>query len=236
MKAPLALADLHLDLLYERDDAGYMLRSRDPDVPLPLLHLVRTVQGNRWLLSAALTLEVRAVLEAALRVEPVVPDLAAMEHQPPDVFALAIGLGLGDDSSVYCGPAYSFGTAVVAPAQVPIELLPDAPETRTLPALAWIRDTSAREQPLCIARNGDGLVVAVCHSARSTPAGAEAGVETVEAYRGRGLAGAVVAGWARAVQAQGRLPLYSTLWSNHASRSVARKLALIPYGESGHLS
>ena len=100
-----------------------------------------------------------------------------------------------------------------------------------MPELAWIRDASAAEHPLAVIRNADGEVVAVCHSARLTPAAAEAGVETATAYRGRGFAGAVVLCWAQAVVAQGRLPLYSTNWTNHASRAVARKLGLTMFGE-----
>ncbi|HZS91689.1 MAG TPA: GNAT family N-acetyltransferase, partial [Chloroflexota bacterium] len=41
---------------------------------------------------------------------------------------------------------------------------------------------------------------------------------------------AVVAGWARAIRASGRIPLYSTSWDNHASQAVARKLGLVQYG------
>jgi len=80
-------------------------------------------------------------------------------------------------------------------------------------------------------RNEQGGVVALCHSARSTPGAAEAGVETASAYRGRGFAGAVVSRWAVAVRAEGRVPIYSTQWTNHASRAVARKLGLMPFGE-----
>ncbi len=106
---------------------------------------------------------------------------------------------------------------------------------RTVPELAWIREASADEQPLSVARNSGGEVVAVCHSARSTRTAAEAGVETAADYRGRGLAGIVVLGWAAAVIAGGRIPIYSTQWTNQASRAVARKLGLIPFGEDCHI-
>jgi predicted GNAT family acetyltransferase len=73
-------------------------------------------------------------------------------------------------------------------------------------------------------------LASVCFSARNTPVAAEAGVDTVEEFRGRGYAPAVVAAWARAVRQEGRVPLYSTSWDNLASRSVARKLGLVMYG------
>ncbi len=44
------------------------------------------------------------------------------------------------------------------------------------------------------------------------------------------------AAWALAMRASGRTPLYSTSWSNDASRAVARKLGLIPYATTWNLS
>lgn len=64
----------------------------------------------------------------------------------------------------------------------------------------------------------------------------EAGVETHPEYRGRGLAGPVVRGWAHHVRSEGRFPLYSTSWKNRPSQSVARKLGLIQYGTDFHLT
>ena len=78
---------------------------------------------------------------------------------------------------------------------------------------------------------------AVCHSPRGcTDHVAEAGVETLEAYRGRGLATAAVACWARSLQQSGRLALYSTSWENTASRSLARRLGLRQFGADLHIS
>lgn len=65
-----------------------------------------------------------------------------------------------------------------------------------------------------------------------TDRAAEAGVETLAPFRGRGLATAAVACWARAVQRGGRLALYGTTWENAASRGVARRLSARFYGET----
>jgi hypothetical protein len=82
----------------------------------------------------------------------------------------------------------------------------------------------------------DGFVVALCYSARSSAEAAEAGAETASDYRGRGLILHAVAAWAAAVQRSGRLALYSTEWTNAASRRVAAKLGALEYGENWHLS
>lgn len=56
-------------------------------------------------------------------------------------------------------------------------------------------------------------------------------METLPAFRGRGLATAAVACWGRAVQRSGRTALYSTSWENAASRAIAKKLSAVLYGE-----
>ena len=233
MLTPIALADLHLDLLYETDERGNILRSRDPDVPTPLLHLVRTPDGNRWLLAASLSDHDRSLIHDALAHEPLVPNLDALETQPP----LLPGLRhlLDENRRDYRGPAFSFPEALADPA-TPTELLVEPTDASTVPELAWIRSTAAREQPICVARNQAGEIVAVCHSARSTAPAAEAGVETAPAYRGRGLGSAVVTAWATAVRAEGRVPIYSTWWGNTASRALARRLGLLLFGEDVSLT
>ena len=66
-------------------------------------------------------------------------------------------------------------------------------------------------------------------------AGLALGVETADGWRGRGLAGEAVSEWAREVRADGRIPLYSTSWSNDASRAVAEKLGLVHFGSDLHI-
>lgn len=81
----------------------------------------------------------------------------------------------------------------------------------------------------------DGYPVSVCFCARRSHEAAEAGLETAEAYRGRGYGPRVAAAWALAVRASGRIPLYSTSWNNAASLAVARKLGLIVYASGWSL-
>jgi RimJ/RimL family protein N-acetyltransferase len=82
----------------------------------------------------------------------------------------------------------------------------------------------------------DGMVVAVCYSSRISAEAAEAGVETVESFRGRGLALEAVRAWAAAIQDSGRLAFYSTEWTNKASRRIAEKLGAHEFGEDWHLT
>jgi predicted GNAT family acetyltransferase len=74
-----------------------------------------------------------------------------------------------------------------------------------------------------------GYPVSVCFSARRSRVAAEAGVETAAGFRGRGFGSRVTAAWALVVRASGRIPLYSTDWSNEPSLALARELGLVAY-------
>jgi hypothetical protein len=78
----------------------------------------------------------------------------------------------------------------------------------------------------------DGHAVSACFSARRSDVAAEAGLETAQAFRGRGLGPRVTSAWALAIRAAGLTPLYSTSWDNDASLAVARKLRLHAYASS----
>jgi len=103
------------------------------------------------------------------------------------------------------------------------------------PEYAWLADELAVRNPI-MGAVVDGMAVSVCFSARATPAVSEAGVETLPEHRGRRYAGAATTAWAAEVQRQGRIPLYSTSWPNHASRRVAARLGLVQYATDFHIT
>ncbi len=88
----------------------------------------------------------------------------------------------------------------------------------------------------CVASIVQGKAVAVCRTVRQTPRAVEAGVDTMEPFRGRGHGHRVVSGWASVVRREGRVPAYSTWWRNHASRRLAERLGLLQYGVDVHVS
>ena len=88
----------------------------------------------------------------------------------------------------------------------------------------------------CFAIVRGGEVLSACWTSRFLAGvAAEAGVRTRESERGQGFAIRVVAAWARAMRDSGTEPLYSTEWTNAASRGVARRLGLILCGEDLHI-
>ena len=70
----------------------------------------------------------------------------------------------------------------------------------------------------------DGQIVGTAHTSAVTDRYADIGVETREAWRGRGFATAAASIVARRVQEQGRIPVWSCGEDNVASLRVARKL------------
>ena len=98
---------------------------------------------------------------------------------------------------------------------------------------AALRAVLALRQP-CFAALVEDRAVAACYVAARSARAAEAGVETLPGFRERGFASRAAAAWARAVEAEGLLPLYSTEWRNRASRGVASRLGLILYGVDLH--
>lgn len=227
--------ELHLDALYERDAAGFLLRPRGSPIPSPRVHLVRSTEGNRWLLSTAVPASLRGAVERLLASEPILDPIEAIEQRPPAcrdaLFALLAGTR--PPTHEYRGPAFTFPQTLPEPSSS-VAVLGSADEAHPHPELAWLAAFDEVDRPIVVARNDGGQAVAQCHAARPGPASAEAGLEVVEAYRRRGLARAVTLGWARAVCAGGRVPLYSTSWENEASRATARSLGLLPYAEDWH--
>ena len=133
----------------------------------------------------------------------------------------------------WTGPAFSLPvTLPKSPDAIPIDSS-NASLLRELFA-GWIDDVDTCQPMLAIVV--DGRAVSLCCSVRRSTAAHEAGVETAPPFRGGGLAGRAVSAWASSVRAMGRVPLYSTSWSNEASRTVARKLGLIQFGNDLHVT
>lgn len=228
------MAELHMDVLYEVDASGRITAARDSDEVPPLFHLVRTRQGNHWLLGARVPRSQRERLEAALASESVISDCAQAEISPPNRAAIHAALGDGNHSlREHRGPAFVFPDLL--PVSPRAELLVDPKQIPLEGRFAWLHTAGEASRPIVVVRAQDGELASVCHAARSTRLAAEAGVETAEGYRRRGYGLTAVAAWATAVRRNGSIPLYSTSWDNAASLALARRLGLICWGEDLHI-
>lgn len=221
-----------LDTCFVHDLRRRIISTREPEpTPGPLFCILRGAESCAWSVHANLPDNIADDVVRIARHEPPNTDFRA---------GLIYAAALRDRLSAYIksrdgatsdvvessGPALAFPIHLADATDV--RIIDDeqslAPEFR-----GWVHGEIARGRSPVLAAFDDGRPVSICFCARSSPVAAEAGVETVERFRGRGLAARVVAAWAHAIRAQGRIPQYSTFWTNAASLSVARKLALIPY-------
>ncbi|MCY3897245.1 MAG: GNAT family N-acetyltransferase [Caldilineaceae bacterium] len=211
--------DLHLHTLFLLDSAGRILGTREPNPePGPRFVLIRGRTNCAWAVRADVPQGIAEELEGLARAEPPVADFRGVPVHAEQYRTLAGG-------EVYAGPAFTFPKTVEQP---------DATaHVNALPLLArhfsgWTVTEIPERSPI-VAVVVDGHAVSVCFCARRSERAAEAGLETAEAFRGRGFGPQVTAAWALAVRASGRVPLYSTSWENGASLAVARKLGLLAY-------
>src|SRR5690606_22151556 len=155
---------------------------------------MRTATGNHWLISTALPDDTAARLDTVLAEEPV---LMPEDWESSEPRCLEVARALiapfrrpGGAGSEYRGPAYAFPEGLVG-VGVAEDYTPDDEAAAIAVDLAWIATASEVEQPIVVAREEGGRIVSVCHAARATSEGAEAGLATTIEARRHGHAIAV---------------------------------------------
>lgn len=225
----LDLMEIRADTLFTTDTPGRLLATNEPHAasrkPAPRLFL-------HW------TSGVRIVRFGADLPEAVVEDLiedlardagATAVTQAPDVVG-RLRLTLERDAPITMergGPVFFVPDAVPHTGiAVPLTVVNRVLVRHTYP---WLFEEFPAWEPCCAVAI-DAQAVSVCFSSRLGPLAAEAGVESILEFRRRGFAAEATAAWGVAVRRTGRIPFYSTTWSNVASQGVARRLGLIPPG------
>ncbi len=192
-------------------------RSQEPWLG-PLFRLVRGKETCAWAVRADVPQNIADEIDGLAREEPPVSDFRDAPLHAERYMSLLGG-------EVESGPVFTFPEEIVqSSGMVFIEDI----ESLDYHFTGWTASEIPCRTPIVAIVEG-GYAVSVCFSAWRSDAAAEAGLETAAAFRGRGLGPRVAAGWALAVRASGRVPLYGTSWSNDASLAVARKLGLVTY-------
>jgi hypothetical protein len=226
------LMRLHVEALFTHDSHGRLVRVNEPDgAPAPRFFLGRTKEGVIRRFRQDVSHEMRAALEAASAAAAVRRD--DLESMPDTSAYEEILTRVAPVVRTETGPAFCFPATLSPPTGAILVTEENAHFLRPLLA-AWIPDVRL-SQPL-FAVVIDRQAVSVCGSVRQTADAYEAGVETSAEHRGHGYAAQVATAWAAAVRDLGRVPLYSTSWTNTASRSVARRLGLLHFGSDLHLT
>jgi hypothetical protein len=227
--------DLYIQTNFVLDEHGRIVSTREPGANRgPLVAVSKSLK--------ACALAIRADIPPAIASE--IDQLAELETPPLDLqqgptkshryIALLISRIAPTQASVRKtlesdGPAFEFPDRI---AKVRECVVVEDEQLLNRNFSGWVPGEIEAGRAPVMAIVERGYPVSVCFCARRSDTAAEAGVETAEAYRGRGYASRVTAAWARAVRDSGRIPLYSTTWSNKASLAVARKLNLKMYANS----
>lgn len=223
---PMSTPDLHLRTSFLLDGDGRISRARSPEPnPGPLFSLIRGTSSCAWAVRADVPRHIADELDGLAREEPPVSDLRDAPVHAERYMSLLEG-------RVYAGPAFTFPEVIARPSDT---VFIDDLQSLEHHFTGWTMGEIPGASPIAAVVE-EGHAVSVCFCARRSNAAAEAGLETAAAFRGRGLGPRVTAAWALAIRASGRVPLYSTSWSNEASLAVARKLGLVAYASTWSLS
>ncbi len=229
---------LQLQTLFALDDEQRITSTREPGGTRgPLFCLVRGVDTCAWAVRADLPKQIAEELQDLARLEPPASNFQDAPMRAADFLAVLAGrTGPECDIATKCsrsdGPAFVFPLSLVQPPGV-VAIQDEALLAHNFGG--WVPGEIAAGRSPVLAIIESGRPVSICFSARKSAIAAEAGVETADASRGRGFGPRVVAAWALAMQASGRVPLYSTSWTNSASLAIARKLGLMTYASDWSL-
>ncbi|MDF2661982.1 MAG: hypothetical protein K0Q94_4773 [Paenibacillus sp.] len=220
------LMEFHVKALFTHDRNDRLLTINEPwpgEALAPRFFLGRTIEGTtlcrfRHDVPGKLVEQ----MESLCADEPAVKDFRTMPKHAEEYLSLLQG------ERFTMGPCFLVPNETVPSIQT-VSITRENMKDMLRGGFEWLSSEIDYAQP-CIALVLEGRAVSICRSVRITSKAHEAGLETLDSFRGRGYAAAVVAGWAMAVRKLGAVPLYSTSWDNAASRSVAAKSALSFYG------
>lgn len=217
--------DLLLRALFSLDDEHRIIGTREPDpISGPMFYLIRGKRDRTCAVRSDVPLHIAQELEALAREEPPIADFRDAPVNAERYLSLV-------DGRVDSGPAFQFPAEIATTSGI---VFVEDKSQLDCNFAGWTQDEIPYRTPI-VALIEEGHAVSVCFCARRTNVAAEAGVETAPDFRGRGFAPRVVGAWALAIRASGRVPLYSTSWTNHASLAVARKLGLVPYASTWNI-
>lgn len=244
MVAAPRLPAIQLRTLFLLTTSGRIERENDPDrSPGPRMWLRGCADGNVAAVRSDIDDDVADALIALAATEPPFTD----PNDRPKYLDRYIGLLSRDAASPRTRPGLTYelphrvkhesGVALIDNENAEGRHLHDHLSAHALPqglAELGFRNVADLWRPWCAAVI-DGEIVSLAFAARISDAGAELGVSTVRAFRGRGYGAAAVAGWSKLPMLQSRELFYSTDLENVSSQRLAARLRLRLVGASMRL-
>lgn len=225
---------LQLRTLFALNSQGRILAAQEPGAPPgPLLSIVRSETQCVWAVGVEVPSHVAEELDHLLATEPPIRDLRSAPinaDRCASILQHAFGPGIKANLTQSDGPAFTFSrvSTFAEGHDAQVVLIQDDATIQSQFADWETGEIVAGRAPVFAIIEG-GRPVSMCFCARRSAEAAEAGLETLISHRGRGFGTRVAAAWGQAVRESGRVPLYSTSWTNAASLAVAQKLRLEPY-------
>lgn len=242
MATDFELLKIELDTLWLRDDRGRLLTDREPNGRVaPFLVIASSHDGRIVEIGSRVPDALAAELRAAGLSDPPSDPSVPPAGMPRCAQLLEAAVGPVETSS---GPCYVIPSAPTFTSAAAIRRSNDAvieglrhmnPPRANWSGEEWNSLVDGALGPWVMA-TVDAQVIAICHSARLTQRGAEAGVWTDPDHRGQGHAAAVTAAWASLLAGSGRCLFYSTSSTNTSSQRVAARLNLRPIGWTWQLA
>jgi len=221
-----------------RED-GRIERENDPDLsPGPRFWLGGCAEGNIFGIRADVPDDIAETLQALAVTEPPFVHPAVPEHMETYLSVLAGDVAVEHNFGIIYelphGLSFESDARLIDSATGEGQELLRSWTARGIPD--GLLDLGFREiadfwAPWCAVAIGDEIA-SLAFAARLSDIGAELGLVTAKAFRGRRLAAAAVAGWTRLAALQSRTLFYSTDRRNIASQHVAARLGLRLAGAS----
>ncbi|OZB99150.1 GNAT family N-acetyltransferase [Paenibacillus sp. XY044] len=219
--------EYHAEAMFTHDRSGRLHLVNEPwpgSGPAPRFFLGRTTEGKSvWRFRHDVPDQLMKQLESWCANESAAVDFLAGPKHDQDYLKLL------QAKKVTMGPCFYITEEMQQPTVDVQRITPENVGQLARGGFEWLVDDFSYAQPGVAVVQG-GRAVSVCRSVRIGARAHEAGLETLEEFRGRGYAAAATAGWAKAVRELGCFPLYSTSSDNLSSQRVAGKLGLSFYG------
>lgn len=237
----LSLLAIQAATLFELTEVGRMQHENTPDrSPAPRVWLAGCSSGNIVRIRQDVREDTARAIEALVASEPPMRDFHSMPAHLDECIKLLTAEAPVEQ--VGHGVVYSFPdtlhyehrmTLVTSGTPEGDDLIAHLNAEGMPPNLVEVGfvDVTHFWPPWCIALH-EGEIVSIAFTARLSMLGAEVGVTTLPAFRGRGFAAAATAGWASLPSLRDRALFYSTELTNVSSQRVADRLGLRFLGPS----
>lgn len=242
MLTDLELLEIEIETLWSADHRGRLVKSRGYD-GRTAPHLVIAVSNDGQIAAIghevpdALAVELQAAVAGGSPSPPATPpaSLARCEQLLKESIG-PVELSSGPGYLIPPATAFESAAKIVHSDDGNAENLRDQiPERAGWRREEWHLLLDGVFGPWAVATIGD-RIIAICHTARLTDRGAEAGLWTDPEFRGQGHGAAATAAWASLLAPSGRHLFYSTSATNLSSQGVAARLNLHPIGWMWQLS